>query len=74
MPTKDLFELRVLIAAEQAKQAGFEQTYLALLDVLRASRCTEEGMIGNLQCNGNVPLSADMQPLYACVPSGLTKH
>lgn len=48
MPTNEWFETRVMIAAEEARRAGFSQTYLALLDLLRASRCSDERMIGSL--------------------------
>ena len=48
MPTQEWFEVRVLMAAEEARQAGFEQTYLALVDVLRTSRLSHERMIGAL--------------------------
>ena len=48
MPTQEWFEVRVMLAAEQARTAGFEQTYLALVDVLRASRLSHERMIGHL--------------------------
>ena len=48
MPTQEWFEVRLMIAAEQARQAGFDQTYAALLDVLRASIHSDERMIGAL--------------------------
>lgn len=47
MPTKEWFETRVMIAAEDARRAGFGQTYAALLDVLRASRCSDERIVGS---------------------------
>lgn len=48
MPTQEWFEVQVMVAAEEARQAGFEQTYLALVDVLRASRLSHERMISAL--------------------------
>lgn len=57
MPTTEWFETQVMIAAEEARRAGFSQTYLALLDVLRASRCSDERMIGSLSTSHpTVPL------------------
>mgnify|MGYP001804808207 CR=1 FL=1 len=34
------FESQLLLAADVAKKSGFDETYLALLDVLRAVRAT----------------------------------
>lgn len=48
MSTTECFETKVMIAAEEARRAGFIQTHAALLDVLRASRCSDERMIGSL--------------------------
>ena len=44
MPTTEWFETKVMIAAEEARRAGFSQTQSALLDVLRSSRCRDERM------------------------------
>ena len=74
MPTKELFELRVLIAAEQAKQAGFEQTYLALLDVLRTSRYSEERMIGSLARDSSEIVFVDTQIHDDRAQGGFTKR
>ena len=74
MPTKELFELHVLIAAEQAKQAGFEQTYLALLDVLRTSRYSEERMISSLARDNSAIDFVDTQSHDDRVQGGFTKH
>lgn len=38
MDAVEEFELRVSVAADAAKNSGFTQTYLALLEVLRLSR------------------------------------
>ena len=48
MCAQEWFETKVMIAAEEARRGGFEQTYLALLDVLRTSRYSEERMVGSL--------------------------
>ncbi len=42
------FETKLMIAAEQARQAGFTQTYLSLLDVLRVSRHENETLSNGL--------------------------
>ena len=38
MDVVEEFEMRISIAAEEAKNCGFVQTYLALLEVLRLCR------------------------------------
>ena len=48
MSAQEWFEFKVMVAAEDARKAGYIQTHLALLDVLRASRYSEQGMIGDL--------------------------
>ena len=49
MHTRGSFEVQVMIAAEKARRAGFNETHLALLDVLRAARCNNERVVGSLK-------------------------
>ncbi|WP_299751801.1 hypothetical protein [uncultured Tateyamaria sp.] len=51
MSAQEWFEFKVMVAAEDARKAGYIQTHLALLDVLRASRYSEQRMIGSLSNN-----------------------
>ena len=73
MPTKEWFEAKVMIAAEEARRAGFSQTHSALLDVLRASRCSDERMIGSLSpSHPTVSLCSSLQPNDGLSPHGFT--
>ncbi|WP_299751753.1 hypothetical protein [uncultured Tateyamaria sp.] len=60
MSAREWFEFKVMVAAEDARKAGYIQTHLALLDVLRASRYSEQRMIGNLS---NTSRKAAVTPL-----------
>lgn len=45
MSAQELFEVKVMMAAEDARRCGFENTYLALIDVLRTTRLHRERSI-----------------------------
>ncbi|MEO9684014.1 MAG: hypothetical protein ABJF86_11845 [Tateyamaria sp.] len=47
MSAEERFKTSVLIAADHARREGFDQTYLALLDVLRAAIYSDEKIIGS---------------------------
>lgn len=73
MPTTECFETKVMIAAEEARRAGFSQTHAALLDVLRASRCSDERMIGSLSnSHPAVSLRSSLRPNLGRAPYGFT--
>lgn len=75
MPTQEWFEMRVMLAAEQARKAGFEQTYLALVDVLRSSRLSHERMIGHLSTSQpHVSLHGHTKKQDSHTRFGFTEH
>lgn len=73
MPTAECFETRVMIAAEEARRAGFSQTHSALLDVLRASRCTNGRMFSSLSTSlPTATLSSSSHPEDGSSPRDFT--